>query len=201
MTYYARFEIREGSLFRFDTRIYLGNGEPNEKSYCVGAVVGINPGSARYRVLNEYQQLELGKDKMLPFVRNRFIAAYRKACRQPPHGAYVQILNVFYLCNEHLSQAITQLEQFSNPPMCPGEQSTFPITWYAWGAESAQLAALKQRFMKRHDLQSSFMNRDRQTFGTGVPNQMEFAKHPRGMPALPIEEKLASLLQVADTAP
>lgn len=194
MAYYAKFTLIEGELFRFDTRIYLGNGNPDSESVCVGAVVGINPGSARPRVLNEHRELELGNDKMLPYVRNRFNAGYKRAGIPAPEGAYVQVLNVFYLCDERLGEAVARLKTFQNPPVCSAERLVFPLAWYAWGAESQQLAPLKARFLIRRDGKSFFMNRDRKTFGVGVPEPMEFAKHPRYMPAAPVEEELASYM-------
>lgn len=108
------------------------------------------------------------------------------------------MLNVFYLCNEDLDQALTRLKAFQNAPTCPAERQAFHMAWYAWGAESQQLAPLKARFLLRNDGESFFMNRDRKTFGSGVPQPMEFAKHPRYMPAAPVEEKLASIISAVN---
>lgn len=194
MSYYAKFETIGTDLFRFDTRIYLGAGNPNEISACVGAVIGINPGSARPRVSNAHHELDLNGDKMLPYVRNRFLAAYSQAGREAPSGAYVQVLNVFYLCDADLGHALRRLEETGCSPICDAEKLTFPVAWYAWGAENIQLARLKERFSARQDQCSFFMNRDRSTFGNGVPHPMEFAKHPRCMPASPVEKMIASAI-------
>ena len=198
MAYFARFEQIEGDLYRFDTRIYLADGEPSTESVCVGAVVGINPGSARPRVLSALHELELGKDKLLPFVKNRFETAYKKRKRlgaDIPNSAFVQILNLFYLCNEDLGQALSRLRGPEEQPVCPAEKNIFPLTWYAWGAENELLAPLKQRFLGRQDQASFYLKRDRKSFGDGIPGPMEFAKHPRGMPAEPVEVKLALMLE------
>jgi len=194
MTYYAKFSEIGADLFRFDTRVYLQGGNPSEESECVGAVVGMNPGSARPRFRDQHHELDLGRDKMLPYVRNRFNHAFRLAGMVPPWGAYVQILNVFYLCNANSCDAIDRVSNLADAPTCSSEFQRFPITWYAWGAEDQALAPLKARFLERRDGASIYMRRDRKSFGRTVPGPMEFAKHPRCMPAAPVEIELSQHL-------
>jgi hypothetical protein len=194
LTYFARFEEIDGDLYRFDTRIYLTDGSPSEESSCIGAVIGINPGSARPKKLSEHCELELRKDKLLPYVRNRFVAAHRELGTVVSRGAYVQVLNLFYLCNQDLNQALNRLRELKEPPVCPSEKLNFQLAWYAWGCESELLAPLKQRFLARRDQNPFYMKRDRVSFGGGVPGPMEFAKHTRCMPAEPVEGKLVSIL-------
>lgn len=196
MPYFARFEEVDGDLYRFDTRIYLSDGNPDNDSICVGAVVGINPGSARPLVLSAHHKLELGNDKLLPYVRNRFNAAYAQLGSKPPCGAFVQVLNLFYLCNKDLGPALVRRRELGDRTVCPAEKNVFPLAWYAWGGESEELVPLKQRFLNRKDLVSFYMNRDKKSFGEGAPGPMDFAKHPRGMPAAPVEAKLKSVLAV-----
>lgn len=197
MTYFARFSRIRGELFRFDTRIYLRGGSPELASECVGAVVGANPGSAQPRAgaLDQHHELELGNDKMLPYVRNRFNAAFEIAGINVPAGAYVQVLNVFYLCDADMGRAIDKVRAMSDAPICTSEERRFPLVWYAWGAESETLAPLKNRFIKRQDEQSIYMQRDRKSFGKAPPGPREFAKHPRGMPSAPIEQEISSCLK------
>lgn len=194
MTYFARFEEVSGEVYRFDTRIYLAGGNPIEKSVCIGAVVGINPGSAQPRTLSKHSEIDLDGDKFLPYVRNRFLAAGRLIGVPFERNAYVQVLNLFYLRNQDLNKALHRLRELEEPPICLGEAQTFPLVWYAWGGETEILAPLKQRFLARRDNNAFYMNRDRSSFGEGTPGPMVFAKHPRGMPAAPIEAKLAFIL-------
>lgn len=194
MAYYARFSALGTELFRFDTRVYLQGGNPSEESECVGAVVGMNPGSARPKCLDRHHELDLGRDKMLPYVRNRFNSAFRLAGMAPPRGAYVQILNVFYLCNANSRDAIDRISNLIEAPTCSAELQRFPIAWYAWGAEEEAIAPLKARFLERCDGASIYMQRDRKSFRRNVPRPMEFAKHPRCMPAAPVEMELAQHL-------
>jgi hypothetical protein len=51
--------------------------DPQESGKCVGAIVGKNPGSAKPTQLGVWGPLNLDGDKMLPSVRNRFVAAYK----------------------------------------------------------------------------------------------------------------------------
>lgn len=195
MAYFARFSIFGGELFRFDTRIYLRGGSPEIASKCVGAVVGANPGSARPRVMDQQHELDHRNDKLLPYVRNRFNAAFDLAGVNPPAGAYVQVLNVFYLCDADMGSAIDKLRSMRDAPICISETKRFPLVWYAWGAESMTLAPFKERFLDRRDERTLYMKRDRKSFGSTPPGPMDFAKHPRCMPSAPIEHEISSCLK------
>ena len=88
MAYFAEFRNHAGAVFRLDTRIYLRDGDgPRIGDVCVGAIVAKNPGSAGSTTFGTLQPLELRNDKLLPFVRNRFIADYRHAGKAVPAGA------------------------------------------------------------------------------------------------------------------
>ena len=91
MTYFARFESVADHIFRFDTRIYLGKHNADEDGECVGAIVGKNPGSAKPTQLGVLAPLKLDGDKMLPSVRNRFIAAYQNAGKPIPNNVFIQV--------------------------------------------------------------------------------------------------------------
>jgi hypothetical protein len=90
VSYYARFEKLNGKYFRFDTRIYLcdGGNHREEDGECVGAVVGLNPGSAR--PLNESdvgKWAEIKEDSTLRIFRRCFLEA---AEAEAPREAFVQ---------------------------------------------------------------------------------------------------------------
>lgn len=133
LSYFARFEEISGQIFRFDTRIYLTDFNIDAESICVGAIVGKNPGSAKPRVLNQLQSIELDGDKMLPTVRNRFLSAYQAAKKKLPENAFVRVWNLFYLCNPDLNSAVTKIEQFPDLPVCKTELENPPIVWFGWG--------------------------------------------------------------------
>ena len=91
--YYAHFERIDRKMFRLDTRIYLDSrDDPKPHGKCVAAVVAKNPSSASARSIGVWDRLDLKHDRLLPSVRNRFLAAYRKANKRAPYGAYVRVL-------------------------------------------------------------------------------------------------------------
>ena len=61
MCFYARFEIIENNLYRFDTRIYFNNHSPGSDDECIGAIIGKNPGSAKPIELGRLAKLHKGK--------------------------------------------------------------------------------------------------------------------------------------------
>jgi len=193
MAYYARFEPVAGHVFRFDTRIYLGKHDANEDGECVGAIVGKNPGSAKPTQLGVLAPLNLDGDKMLPSVRNRFVAAYQNAGKSIPTNAFVQVWNLFYLCNPDLGAACSEISSLVNPPPCPSESKKPTIIWFAWGGNDGYLNSFKQRFLS--DQKSGFYyNHQSGMIISRAPSVTDFAKHPQGMPAMPIVNHLAGLL-------
>ena len=135
----ARAEFRDG--FRFNTRIYL-NGVPQdeEKSICVGAVAGLNPGSFEDGG---------GLDPTMRAVANAFTRGFEKIGRKPPEGSFVRIYNLFYLCCSDSDQAAAAVEE--NPEILrtvdDAEAEGVPFIWLAWGGRGARIP--KERFLKR----------------------------------------------------
>jgi hypothetical protein len=115
MSYHGRFEIIDGNLFRFDTRIYFDARTRSEPDgTCVTAVIGKNPGSATATPVGSWAPLELSHDQLLPSLRNRFLAAYAAAKKKVPDGAYVRVWNLFYLCDANLNGACEKLRNCVN---------------------------------------------------------------------------------------
>ena len=193
MTYYARFETIDGHLFRFDTRIYLGKHDASQSGQCVGAIVAKNPGSAKPTQLGVLAPLSLDGDKMLPSVRNRFVAAYQQANVPIPDNAFVQVWNLFYLCNPNLDEACSTINHFSNALVCPSESGAPRAVWFAWGGNDSRLRPFKERFIS-FPHPSFYYDHHSGEVIKRVPVAEDFAKHPQGLLTGPIVNHLASLL-------
>jgi hypothetical protein len=151
--YWAQFEKRNGYTFRFDTRIYLQQiDNPSRNDVCIGAVIGKNPGSAQptSRSNTSLQPIQLGNDKLLPTTRNIIVKAYKNAGKEINNGPnkYIQILNLFYLCNQLLDEARNEIKKFlPNHPICGTESNKFNFVLYSWGGPNAGLNEYKKRFV------------------------------------------------------
>lgn len=148
--YWARFESRtigdERYLFRFDTRIYLQDvDECKDTDPIIGAVVGKNPGSARPfdSESNSLHPIELGRDQMLPRIEKILQRAIRDSASRIPRRGFIQVLNLFYICNQELKEAKRLLRYLDHVVTCLSERSKFPWLWYAWGRP-------KKDFSRRH---------------------------------------------------
>jgi hypothetical protein len=198
MTYYANFTEVDNERFRLDTRIYLEETPetPNiESGVCIAAVVGKNPGSARPRRLDEWALLDLGNDKMLPNVRNRFRSGYELAGKTIPHGAFVRVWNLFYLCNADLDAAVESINRVgSKAPTCASEASRHQIVWFIWGSFDARINRFKARFQKANIGRPFFFDNLSKAIIERVPAESEFARHTQGMRVRAIDEYLASIL-------
>lgn len=195
MMYYARFESIDGRLFRFDTRVYLDAESPDEPSQCIGAIIGKNPGSASPRDLGKLAPLDLANDKMLPYVRNRFRAAYAALGRPVPRNSFLRVWNLFYLCNADLGEATRALAGIDNPPTCPTEGEAPPLTWFAWGGDDRRLNAFKARFCQDGIVQPFFVHGKTRRIMEVLPDESSPAKHPQGMAKEPVERYLAKVLR------
>lgn len=194
MSFYAHFESVAGNTFRFDTRIYLGEHNIEEDGECVGAIVGKNPGSATSSQLGVWTQLQLNGDKMLPSVRNRFVDAYQKAGKSTPDNAFVQVWNLFYLCDPELDAACLAINDLTNPPVCPSESKKPKVIWFAWGGSDHLLNPFKKRFLSQTHFGGFYYCNKSKSVVAHPPSDDDFAKHPQGMPALPVVNYLANAL-------
>ncbi len=194
MEYFARFEEKDGHLFRFDTRIYLDSLNPDAASVCIGAIVGKNPGSASPTALKKFVPIDLNGDKMLPTVGNRFIEGYRRAKKPVPSNAFVRVWNLFYVCNRDLGEALWVASKLSSLPTCPSESDSVLVVWYGWGGADADLNPYKARFLKRKYKTQFFYDHRSAKIAQNAPAFSDFAKHTQGMPAEPVVQYLAGIL-------
>ena len=178
-----------------DTRVYLqDHATPGVGDTCVAAIVAKNPGSATHSTLGVLALLTIGKDKMLPTVRNRFRSAYHVAGKKIPDGAFVQVWNLFYLCNPSLSAALSAFSKVPSPPICSSESTPPKIVWFAWGGPHGALNVLKSRFTTAPFSTPFFYDHKTRCVVRRVPTISDFAKHPQGMPGAPIVSFLRGIV-------
>ena len=197
--FWAKFQLIEEHLFRFDTRIYLTNIiEPKEDDLCVGAIVGKNPGSAKQSASsNELQAIKLDGDKLLPTVRNIITSAYSKAQIIPPDQAYIQVLNLFYLCNPNLACALETINNIGDVKPCSSEFKSFPWIWYVWGDSSSRLSPYKKRFSCLDSPNHFFYDNQVKEVKCLPPSLNEFAKHTQGLKHEYVIPYIANLIKKA----
>jgi hypothetical protein len=180
--YYALFTKVNGKLFRLDTQIYLNESDqPRAEDTCVAAVVAKNPGSAVPRNLGVFERLQLNEDKMLPRVRNDFIAAYEEAGKEIPEGGFVRVWNLFYLCGQDLRAAISSYSGIQTPLFCQSEKDHPSLVWFVWGRSHRILDLMKLRFAGLTVSHPCFYDWVNRVMKEGVPRTCDFAKHPQGL--------------------
>lgn len=195
MPYFARFEQHNGAMFRFDTRIYLREGDgPGPQDTRIGAIIGKNPGAARHTVLGSLAPLSVGADKLLPTVKRCFTKAYAQAGKPIPAGAFVRVWNLFYLCGPDLAVAIAAAQRFPQLPQCASESDTPPIVWFAWGADHPFLATLKPRFRTTAIASGFFFDQRTGCIAARIPQSNDFARHTQGMNEAPVVAFLVEAL-------
>lgn len=185
MSYYWAIFKRIGSnTFRFDTRIYINEiGEPRKSDPCIGAVVGKNPGSANPSDITKIhlQEIILSGDKLLPSVKNIIQKSYNEAKTEIPSRGFIQVLNLFYLCNTNLERAIEESKKFDKLKFCQSEQNSFPWIWYVWGNSMVSINKHKNRFNNIKAKKHFFFNQNTKRIDQRKPTVDDFARHTQGL--------------------
>jgi hypothetical protein len=195
MTYFANFQMHNDHQFRFDTRIYLRDADgPSNQDYCAAAIIGKNPGSAKPICFDRLAKLSLDGDKLLPFVRNRFVAAYAMSGKPIPPGTFIRVWNLLYICNPKLTAAIQSIQTLRLPPICESEHKVPPIVWFAWGPPHTKLAGFCKRFTERTMKMPFYYDSEAKRIVSEKPSLVSKAKHTQGLSSGPIELHLARML-------
>jgi len=180
--FWARFEEIDRSLYRYDTRIYIKPvNNIKEDDVCLGAVVGKNPGSAKGEVSHNLKEIDLDKDKLLPTVRNIFLKAYELANIELPVRAYIQVLNLFYLCEPDLNLAKDEAKGKIIKGICKTENKDFPFVWFVWGGNDNFLNSYKNRFSSLKSKQPFYYDNKKGEVIQNIPTDISSAKHTQGL--------------------
>lgn len=182
--YWAIFRKIENNIFRFDTRIYLNPVEsPAYNDICIGAIVGKNPGSAMPSCFskNTLQKIDLQGDKLLPTVRSILSKSYQNSGKPIYDNYYIQVLNLMYICNKDLSQAVKEIRNYSDPVICDSEEKKFPFVWYVWGNDDKFLNEYKERFYNLVTCSHFYFNTKTKEVINGPPRLKDSARHTQGL--------------------
>jgi len=182
--YWAKF-IRIGTdVFRFDTRIYFSDVlTPHPTDICIGAIVGKNPGSAipKGDIYGSLVEIDLNGDKLLPCVKNIFLKAITAANKSINPNSYIQVLNLMYICDNNLENAITKINNCKNPLYCTTENGSFGFVWYVWGNEKKELNSYKKRFNSMNTNCQFYFNTKSNKILFTAPGHKEPARHTQGL--------------------
>lgn len=196
--FWAKFEKIDDNIFRYNTRIYLSNIENvDDNDSCIAAIIGINPGSAKANDTcnSELQKINLDGDKLLPTVRNIFLKAYMEVGIEKPKNAYIQVLNLFYLCDENKEEAIRKINNLLEIKTDNMENQEFNLIWYLWGQEDGRINHLKTRFKDIKSSYNIFYNQVEKTVSFYKPEINDFPRHTRGLAHNNIVPHIANILK------
>ena len=197
--YWARFEPHGEQLFRFDTRVYLDPvAKPRRRDAPIGCIVGKNPGSAvPATIRGGLQAIALQGDHFLPSVRAITAKAVAAVGVEPAPGAYVQVLNLFYVCNRDLRTAKRALAAQDRDQYlrCATERRSFAWRWFAWGGPDTLLDPLKTRFLRPRRAPAFYFDGASGEIVTRAPRLHDKARHTQGLAHTPIVTHLAALMR------
>jgi hypothetical protein len=198
--YWAQFERKEGEMFRFNTRIYLQPiVKPSPTDVCIGAFIGKNPGSAQPTnpKVSILQRIQPGNDKMLPTIKNIMNKAYTAARKNIIPNGYIQVLNLFYLCDPLLNQARRRIQKFlPNHPIDCSENNNFNFVFYTWGGPYGRINGYKNRFIQNIRTNNHiWFDYNANKTKTTKPSETDFVKHIQGLPHDNIMPQIVAIIK------
>lgn len=126
----------KNELIRHNTRLWFNRpASLPVQAECVGAVVGLNPGSAKGE-MDSSQETVGYCDATMSRILSTFKIAYSLKNKAIPNNAYIQMLNLFYLRDPDSCAALNLREKNMRLMQTlhdPAESRTFPFFWLAWG--------------------------------------------------------------------
>jgi hypothetical protein len=195
--FWAQFESAGENLFRFDTRVYLTDvSNCYESDPIIGAIVAKNPGSAlpcdpKSRKL---QAVSLNGGRLLATVHKVVKCSFREAGLEWPERGYIQVFNLFYLCDKDAKRAVRRALQLklSN---CQRETHSVPWLWYALGNVGNKYPQLfPDRFREMPAANRFYFDHKRKEMMEGHPTPTAFPKHTQGLAQPPMIAHIAKLL-------
>jgi hypothetical protein len=157
----------------------------------MGCIIGKNPGSALPDALTgTLQPVPLRGDRFLPTVRAVVAKAFATGGSLWPENGYVQVLNLFYLCDRDLPRALHKLRDQREAPVCDSERRRFSWYWFAWGGPDPRLDELKIRFLRPSRRRSFFYCGESRKIVEQAPDVGDRARHTQGMPHAAVVDHL-----------
>lgn len=105
--FYAEFYLYNRNLCRKDTRIYFGDKKPNStEGNCVGLFILKNPGSAKPITINKWNEIQIDKDKALPWIANRYKSVIEKLKLRVNNNNFIRVCNLIPICDPDLHQVV-----------------------------------------------------------------------------------------------
>lgn len=194
--YWAQFKLVNNHLFRFDTRVYLSDvASCSYDDPIVGAIVAKNPGSSRPSdpTSANLQVVSLNGGRLLPTVRGVVAKSYLRARKTWPSRAYIQVFNLFYLCDMQAKRAL-RAQLLLTHLKCKNESKSTPWLWYAWGRMGNKVPDLAARFADLQSANRFYFDKETCEMHFGHPSDDAFPKHPQGCRQDPIVEHISKLI-------
>jgi hypothetical protein len=99
----------------------------------------------------------------------------------PPTSGYIQVLNLFYLCDPDLGRALEKIRTNDKAQNCLTENTIFPWVWYVWGGESSALSPFKERFSQLNSRHHFYYDKSLSKVVDKPASKSAFAKHTQGL--------------------
>lgn len=122
--------------FRFDTKLWFNEPKDIKGGTCIGAVVGLNPGSS---TADETCEGFATVDKTMDAILNAYASAADDLGLTLPDDAYVRMWNLCYTTEKDSSKVIAKLcsekessSLISNTNIDKTESQLVPGIWFAW---------------------------------------------------------------------
>lgn len=117
----------------------------------------------------------------MPNIKSILDKGYQRAKKPNPKNSYVQMLNLFYICDRNLNQAIKKIGVHPNPIICGTEAKNFPFLWYVWGGDNKKLNFYKSRILNIKSDKHFYLDTNTNKVISVAPRLSDSARHTQGM--------------------
>lgn len=104
------------------------------------------------------------------------------------------MLNLFYLCDPILSNAINNIGNVLPVPNDPCEGKSFPFVCYVWGGDDQRLSKYKTRFSRSNRGHHFFFDTKKKQIQQGIPTDLDSARHTQGLKHTYVVPYLSTLI-------
>jgi hypothetical protein len=98
-----------------------------------------------------------------------------------PARSYMQVLNLFYLCQPNFKQAIAAMAHKPAAIVCPSEAGYFPWLWYVWGGPAVALDSYKERYQTIRSGCHFYFDKNNGRIVAERATKQVFARHTQGL--------------------
>ena len=114
-------------------------------------------------------------------MKSILLKSYEYSNKDIENNSYIQVLNLMYICDKDLKQAINKHKKHSSVVFCDTEKKSFPFIWYVWGGSNVGINKYKDRFSQLNRSEHFYFDNKSKIIVESFPSSQDSARHTQGL--------------------